>query len=393
MDRYAKMTMAERDSATRMPSHKGRRHACSRCRSRDWVRAMSSPVLVLAVLHACMLPTCSHQGVNICAHDERPMTATAKRLSCKQDVMCIHETQCGCIPKGCTCGDSHCIYAAENHEDDSVGHTHNHNGEKHTHDGGDRPHHHSADGSIMYDTDSSALVAGAGDAAKPGDEGARKHHLVDDDSDGPMHTHPDGTEHGHPGGSMPHHHAKDGGLVFDMPKAVPTSNKARFVMNRGPLVNKHRSELPAHAESDAVDADAVHDDVPLHAAGSGETGDASDDKISPLAGGMKAGGGADSASGGSLGEPHVNGTLSNQTTSEMKQRMAGVLLLVLGMGITALLVAAFCACFGSAVVRCFKHKVLGKSMLSKDMFNDKEMMCMDWDSKSNAAGWRHDDGL
>jgi len=44
-------------------------------------------------------------------------------------------------------------------------------------------------------------------------------------------------------------------------------------------------------------------------------------------------------------------------------------------------------------MRCFKHKVLGKSMLSKDMFNDKEMMCMDWESKSNAAGWRHDDGL
>jgi len=32
-------------------------------------------------------------------------------------------------------------------------------------------------------------------------------------------------------------------------------------------------------------------------------------------------------------------------------------------------------------------------MLSKDMFNDNEMTLMDWDSKSNAAGWRHDDGV
>jgi hypothetical protein len=32
-------------------------------------------------------------------------------------------------------------------------------------------------------------------------------------------------------------------------------------------------------------------------------------------------------------------------------------------------------------------------MLSRDMFNDNEMMCMDWDAKSTAAGWRHDDGL
>ena len=75
------------------------------------------------------------------------------------------------------------------------------------------------------------------------------------------------------------------------------------------------------------------------------------------------------------------------------QKLVGVLVLVLGLGILALMIAACCTCFGSAVIRCFKHKVLGKSMLSKDMFNDKEMMCMDWEAKTNAAAWRHDDGL
>lgn len=356
-----------------------KRHKLAGFCTRDLVRAVSSPILVLALLHACITPTCSHEGVNICAHDERPMTATARRLSCKQDDMCIHETQCGCIPKGCTCGDSHCIYAGEKH----VGHgdedKHEHDGEMHAHAGGDRPHHHAADGSIVYEEDSSALSSPIGKPATPGEQAAGKHDLVDDDGDGPMHTHHDGTEHGHPGGDMPHHHDEDGGLVFDMPKALP-KRKAKFVMNKGPLLNpqKYRSEPTGHADSDAVDADALHDVV-----------------LPPKTGSGKREGIGDNGKGDDSGKPPVNGTvpLGNQTTSEMKQRMAGVLVLVLGMGIVALMVAACCTCFGSALMRCFKHKVLGKSMLSKDMFNDKEMMCMDWESKSNAAGWRHDDGL
>jgi hypothetical protein len=73
--------------------------------------------------------------------------------------------------------------------------------------------------------------------------------------------------------------------------------------------------------------------------------------------------------------------------------MARALASLLGVGIAGLLVAAWCVCCGSATMRCFRHKVLGKSMLSREMFNDNEMMSMDWESKSHAAGWRHDDGL
>jgi len=79
---------------------------------------------------------------------------------------------------------------------------------------------------------------------------------------------------------------------------------------------------------------------------------------------------------------------------EWMQKLAFfVLAMLLALGIGVLVIAACCACFGSTVCRCFKHKVLGKSMLSKDMFNDKEMMCMDWEAKTNAAAWKHDDGL
>jgi len=391
---------------------------------REWFRTASWPVFALAVLHLCVAPGCSHEGVNICAHDERPMTATAKRLSCKQDAKCVHETQCGCIPQGCTCGDAPCIYAGHGQGDDGdvePADSHAHDGKRHTHTGGDRPHHHADDGSIVYDgnnaaepevakeaaphhhaDDGSVVYDGnkaaepevAKEAGEPAEDGARKHELVDDDGEGPTHTHADGTQHGHPGGDMPHHHDKDGSIVFDVPNKGPPK-KAKFVMNKGPLLPPHQHKAK-DADGDAIDADAIHDAQPSPAAaGSGKkgvTGDAS--SVSPPAT-HGDDGAASSASGDRLGMPSVNstGTRGGQATSEIRQRMAGVLLLVLGMGIFALMMAACCTCFGSAFVRCFKHKVLGKSMLSKDMFNDKEMMCMDWESKSNAAGWRHDDGL
>jgi len=37
--------------------------------------------------------------------------------------------------------------------------------------------------------------------------------------------------------------------------------------------------------------------------------------------------------------------------------MASILVMVLGLGILALMIAACCACFGTTIMRCFKYKV------------------------------------
>ena len=61
-------------------------------------------VVLLALLHLSVIPVCDTHGshVNVCLADERPVSAAAKRIRCKQDPRCIHETQCGCMPRDCT---------------------------------------------------------------------------------------------------------------------------------------------------------------------------------------------------------------------------------------------------------------------------------------------------
>lgn len=211
-------------------------------------------------------------GVNICARDERPMSAASKRLSCKQDPKCVHETQCGCIPKDCTCGNERCIFAGpgsegdahdahdapmndahEAHDAQGDGELHSHadgTGHGHGHPGGDLPHLHGKDGMILPE-------GGTDDDGAASEDGASKHHLVDDDSDGPTHTHANGTAHGHPGGDLPHHHDKDGAIVFDLPK-----KPAKLVMNKGKLLLKPAKvattvQAEAQDDDDAVDVDAM----------------------------------------------------------------------------------------------------------------------------------------
>jgi hypothetical protein len=214
------------------------------------------------------MPVCGAHGglgVNICARDERPMSASSKRLSCKQDPQCIHETQCGCIPKDCTCGNERCIFAGPGNEGDAHdahdapmndaheahdGELHSHaDGTGHGHPGGDLPHHHGKDGAII-------LEGGTDDDGAASEDGASKHHLVDDDSDGPTHTHANGTAHGHPGGDLPHHHDKDGAIVFDLPK-----KPAKLVMNKGKLLLKPATvQAEAKDDDDAVDADSMREE-------------------------------------------------------------------------------------------------------------------------------------
>jgi len=229
--------------------------------------------VLLAVLHLSVVLMCDAHGshTNICAADERPVSAAAKRISCKQDPKCIHETQCGCIPKHCTCGNEACIFAGEDKDhahadadaDADAAHAHT-DGEEHLHAGGDGPHHHAADGSIIPDETTRAAAAAGTLAAATGtlaagilakaESGAGKHHLVEDDSEGPAHTHADGTMHGHPGGDLPHHHDSTGGLVFDLPK-----QPAKLVMNKGrPLLKPPPQTIPNDGD-DAVDADAEHE--------------------------------------------------------------------------------------------------------------------------------------
>jgi len=133
-------------------------------------------------------------------------------------------------------------------------------GEEHTHEGGDSPHDHGPDQSMIPVADADDGAAGSLAGAPVGSStGASKHDLVDDDGDGPAHTHADGTTHGHPGGDMPHHHDGSGGIVFDVPK-----KPAKLVMNKGKLLLKPSEEegLPAEnkGDDDAVDADQVHDE-------------------------------------------------------------------------------------------------------------------------------------
>jgi hypothetical protein len=222
------------------------------------------------------VPVCGAHGglgVNICARDERPMSAASKRLSCKQDPQCIHETQCGCIPKDCTCGNERCIFAGsgsegdahdahdapvndahEAHDTHGDGELHSHaDGTGHGHPGGDLPHHHGKDGTMIPEE-------GTDDDGAASEDGASKHHLADDDSNGPTHTHANGTAHGHPGGDLPHHHDKDGAIVFDLPK-----KPAKLVMNKGKLLLKPATvaakvQAAANDDDDAVDADAMREE-------------------------------------------------------------------------------------------------------------------------------------
>lgn len=221
------------------------------------------------MIHLCVVITCAHGGhINVCAADERPVSAAVKRISCKQDPKCIHESQCGCIPKDCTCGNEACIFAGEldggvddhdgdqreieDHDEHHHDHTHA-EGEKHSHAGGNSPHHHASDGSIIPDETTRPAAAAGTSAGTPSQSGsgASKHHLVDDDSEGPAHTHKDGTTHGHPGGDMAHHHDASGGIVFDLPK-----KPAKLVMNKGKLL---MSPQTTQNNDDTVDADTVHE--------------------------------------------------------------------------------------------------------------------------------------
>lgn len=251
------------------------------------------PLLILLLTSLLTAPpSCRAQGdarevkgvKNICASDERPMSASAKRLSCKEDAQCKHETQCGCIPKWCTCGDEPCwarsgddadpapsssttstttttsssssSSSSSLHESEKK-HMHD-DGEEHSHEGGDSPHDHGPDQSMIPVADADDGAAGSLAGAPVGaTTSASKHDLVDDDGDGPAHTHADGTTHGHPGGEMPHHHDGSGGIVFDVPK-----KPAKLVMNKGKLLLKPSEEgLPAEDKGDdAVDADQVHDE-------------------------------------------------------------------------------------------------------------------------------------
>ena len=243
--------------------------------------------VLLALLHLSVVLCDAHGShINICAADERPVSAAAKRISCKQDPKCIHETQCGCIPKHCTCGNEACIFAGEDKDhahadadaDADAAHVHTDDGKRHSHAGGDSPHHHVADGSIIPDETTRATAAAGTLSAATGtlatgilakaESGASKHHLVEeDDSEGPAHTHADGTMHGHPGGDLPHHHDDSegpahthadgkmhghpggdlphyhdstGGLVFDLPKQA-----AKLVMNKGrPLLKPPPQTIP-----------------------------------------------------------------------------------------------------------------------------------------------------
>jgi len=70
-----------------------------------------------------------------------------------------------------------------------------------------------------------------------------------------------------------------------------------------------------------------------------------------------------------------------------------VLVFMLAMGVCTLISAVGCMCMGSATLRMLKRRALGRSLLSSDMFNDREMQSIDWESKATAAGWAHDDGL
>ena len=319
-------------------------------------------------------PLCSGHGVhavNVCAADERPVSAAAKRMSCKQDLKCKHETQCGCIPKECTCGNEACIFAGT-----SVG-----SGVGGGVDDASTEHEHGADGQII--SDEGAHSAGSRAASEPGEDaetpGASKHDLVDDDSEGPQHSHRDGTLHGHPGGDLPHHHDASGGLVFDAPPK-PSKQAAKFIMHKELLPPGMHASAKAGVvgsdNGDAVDTDAVLDkkpDKPQAAASNSPAG-------LVLTGEQEGGNKTDTQD-------------KSVPTHALPAKMASALASLLGIGIAGLLVAAWCVCCGSATMRCFRHKVLGKSMLSREMFNDNEMMSMDWESKSHAAGWRHDDGL
>jgi len=260
--------------------------------------ALAALSFLLLVTFA-QVPVCrAHRGlgVNICARDERPVSAASKRLSCKQDPLCVHETQCGCIPKDCTCGDEHCIFAGPVSGGDADAGKGEGEGERHSHAAGDSD-------------DAAAQAVGLG--ATGSGHGASKHHLVDDDSDGPSHTHADGTAHGHPGGDMPHHHDKDGAIVFDLPKkpAKLVMNKGKLLLKPAAVASKVQAAVAAEDGGDAVDADAVHD-RPARAPATGGaaqsgTADAKPESASAAAAGTSAATGARADEGSA---PPVNGT-------------------------------------------------------------------------------------
>lgn len=70
------------------------------------------------------------------------------------------------------------------------------------------------------------------------------------------------------------------------------------------------------------------------------------------------------------------------------RKFGGLFVTTVAIGVGALAGAVACMCLCS---RVFRRRA--KGMLSRDMFSDREMQSMDWEVKSNAAGWRHDDDL
>uniref|UniRef100_A0A7S4KAH9 Uncharacterized protein n=1 Tax=Guillardia theta TaxID=55529 RepID=A0A7S4KAH9_GUITH len=233
-------------------------------------------LLIAAVL---VRPSLGHEkGVNVCSPDEDRPT---KRSACTQDSSCKHETQCGCIPKGCNCGDFHCILNL------------------HPHSHGDGQH---------AEISSSKLQGGSN------------------------HIHKDGTTHSHSGGSKPHHHMSDGTVVYE-----PDTNDPH---------------------NEPVDADKAR---------------------------------SRSMRVGTMGSA---GNATNPTDSKThKQKTWGLLMFLVAGAVGCMVMSGVYMIVAPFFTRCFRRRVLGKSMLSKDMFDDKEMLAMDWESKANAAGWSRDDDL
>uniref|UniRef100_A0A7S0VRF8 Uncharacterized protein n=1 Tax=Hemiselmis tepida TaxID=464990 RepID=A0A7S0VRF8_9CRYP len=228
------------------------------------------------------------RGVNMCSKNEdRPRI----RNDCKSDPACVHESQCGCIPKGCTCGDEKCIY---------------------THEEGKN-----------YDSDAVDLDGGS---SKTKSKRAHTHIIGDKQAFKIKHTHRGGKVHEHEGGGRKHHHTDDGEVVYDD--------------EDGEEFGHHH-----HHKKD---------------------GKAKSRKAEQRSGEKK-----------TLTEGKASGT----SVLSKVPKWAWI-------GVGA--VTAVCIC-GSVAVRGW-CRMRGKSMLSKDMFNDsKEMQAFDWDSKVAAAGWASDD--
>jgi len=263
---------------------------------------MSKGALLLAAT-LCIMFECSSgglpyrrllhegRGVNMCSkNEERPRM----RNDCRSDPACVHESQCGCIPKGCTCGDEKCIY---------------------THEEGKH-----------YDSEAVDLDGG-GSKSKP--KTAHTHVIGDKQAFKFKHSHHGGKAHEHEGGDRKHHHTDDGEVVYDDEDGGKSEHH-----------HKHKHDKTKSRKT--------------HQEGGGKRQVQSDGKGGRVPG---------------------NSVLSKLPTWAW-----------IGVGAMTIL----CICSSVAIRRwCSKR---GKSMLSKDMFNDsKEMQAFDWDSKVAAAGWASDD--